>query len=318
VYRSLLPFVLTLTLIFAATPGEAANPATPPQADLFPCGSAITQCQPLEVSLIAWLKAYADRTTFEVKSDSRFEKTIVAATPLTVFHLGADVPLPVAIISTLSGPAFPVQLRDGRYLTIFAQRTARGGGESFYWFDLQNGITFGGIYFRPTNGEPTPSLTIFSGQVGDRVNKETQLPPAFLRDLEAWRAARNVPAAVVRYFVNGAAWKSPLLHDSDACAAKNASDACQTLNERAAELDMQAGLYLLRSRYAEGTSTVTQLDAAQQQWLTSRQTSCANKSDAAGCMAQMTRARAQEIIKMYSQGGDQPLSAPSSAPRPTA
>lgn len=303
--------------------GAAPRPSNPPQTqaapDLSACGGKITRCTPLELNLIDWLKDYANQTTFEVISDKKFGNMILAATPPAVFHFGADMMLSDAVTLILHGPAFPVQLRDGRYLMISAERSARGGGESFYWFDLQRGMTFGGVFFRPSNGEPTPSLTVFSGQVADRITSDTQLPRDFLRDLETWRTARNVPAVVVRYFVNGLAWKAPLLHESDACAAAGAGTAsaeCQAVDEQAAELDMQAALYLLRSRYAEGTPAATQLDAAQAQWQTSLETACAGKADAPACRAQMARQRAQDLVKTYSQTGDSGPARPAQPARP--
>lgn len=38
-------------------------------------------------------------------------------------------------------------------------------GRGFLWFDLDEGIVLGGFYFTPTNGEPTPTLTVFSRQL---------------------------------------------------------------------------------------------------------------------------------------------------------
>jgi beta-lactamase regulating signal transducer with metallopeptidase domain len=286
-----------------------AAPSKQPSVAL--CGvPTLVHCLPMDVKQLAWLSRYAGRPTFEVTSDSRFHSLVQAATPNAIFHLGYDMPLSQAIESMLNGPSFAAELRDGppngpngRYLMISAQRSERGIGQSFYWFDLQQGLTFGGIFFSPTNGEPTPTLTIFSNQIGDRITEASQLPAAFLQDLEIWRASRNVPPAAVRYFINASGWKSVLMHD--ACNPANGSPAgdpseCQAMNEAAGESDMQASLYLLRIHYAEGSPARVQLEAAQSQWEASELGGCEGKPDRLGCRARLTSARARELSDIYS------------------
>ena len=49
---------------------------------------------------------------------------------------------------------------------------------------MQEGIGLGGFYFHPTNGEPTPSVNVFSRQVvKEDYLKLSQLPPVFAEDL---------------------------------------------------------------------------------------------------------------------------------------
>ncbi len=265
----------------------------------------------MDAKQLAWLRKYEGRPTFEVTSDSRFHSLVQAATPDAIFHLGYDMPLSQAIESMLNGPSFAVELRDGlpkdaagRYLMISAQRSARGIGQSFYWFDLQQGVTFGGIFFNPTNGEPTPTLTIFSNQIGDPVTNPSQLPAAFLRDLESWQMARNIPHMTVRYFINASGRKSVLMHDREVCIPATGSVAgdpseCQAMNEAASESDLQASLYLLRIHYAEGSPARTKLEAAQSEWEESELSGCESKPDRLGCRTQLMRARAQELTDVY-------------------
>ena len=52
----------------------------------------------------------------------------------------------------------------------------RGGPRGFIWIDMQQGIALGGIFFHPTNGEPTPTLTLFSKQVEENSLEMSQLP----------------------------------------------------------------------------------------------------------------------------------------------
>jgi len=45
----------------------------------------------------------------------------------------------------------------------------------------------------PTNGEPTPTATVFSKQVKEESIKMSQLPPAFAEDLSQWSAQARIP-----------------------------------------------------------------------------------------------------------------------------
>ncbi len=56
---------------------------------------------------------------------------------------------------------------------------------------MQEGIGLGGFYFHPTNGEPTPSVNVFSRQVvKEDYLKLSQLPPVFA---EAWSSGLRSP-----------------------------------------------------------------------------------------------------------------------------
>jgi hypothetical protein len=63
-------------------------------------------------------------------------------------------------------------------------------GKGFLWIDMQDGIGLDGFFFHPTNGEPTPTVNIFSKQVQKEMLLEwSELPPAFAEDAAAWEQA---------------------------------------------------------------------------------------------------------------------------------
>jgi len=66
---------------------------------------------------------------------------------------------------------------DGRYLMLSGRSGPYLAGRGFVWIDLQDGIVLGGFSFHPTNGEPTPTATVFSKQVKEESIKMSQLPP---------------------------------------------------------------------------------------------------------------------------------------------
>ncbi len=83
-----------------------------------------------------------------------------------------------------NGP-LPITVRDGRFVTIAsAGADLHMVGRGFLWFDLQTGVAMGGIYFHPTNGEPTPTVTVFSQQLTDPELSMGQLPEPFAEDLD--------------------------------------------------------------------------------------------------------------------------------------
>ena len=110
-----------------------------------------------------------------------------------VFHYGWDMPLADALEKVLTGSPLPVQIHDKRYVMVSGRNGPYLRGRGFMWIDTQDGIALGGFYFHPTNGEPTPTVTIFSKQVREESLKMTQLPAAFAVDLSRWSAESGVP-----------------------------------------------------------------------------------------------------------------------------
>ena len=154
---------------YAGCPGQ--EPPPPPAAFV----STISPDQ------LAFLKDYEGKSTKELRKDKRFHKLMDQITPRTEYHYGWDMPLTEAVDQTLDGPPLPVEVRDGRYVMVGANTGSFKGGKGFAWFDMQAGIGIGGVYFHPTNGEPTPTLAIYSRQIKARDLGISQFPAAFAR-----------------------------------------------------------------------------------------------------------------------------------------
>jgi hypothetical protein len=153
---------------------------------------------------------------------------------------------------------------------VTGRRTPESGGRgrAFLWVDMQQGIALGGIFFYPSNGEPSPTLTLFSNQVSADSVRIEQLPPAFLEDFSRWSADAAVPVSTARYFINASNKKSVLAHDEDACgsspgSASPSGETCTQQKLEAAAIDRQAGAFLARVHYAPNGTVHTLSDPFQ-------------------------------------------------------
>lgn len=203
------------------------------------------------------LRETVGRRAYELMSDERVLRVVDEVVPYEPIHIGVDEPLTQALEGTLRRSTLPVTLRDGRYLmlskvreTVPSSTPQSGRGRGFLWVDLETGMAIGGIYFYPTNGEPTPTLTLFSKQVGDRTAGMRALPAAFRQDLKAWGAIWNMPAmvTVTQYFIHREGRKTVLAHD-EACDPSLAAAECTKQRAAAAEVDRRAMEYVSRTRY---------------------------------------------------------------------
>ena len=223
-----------------------------------------------------------------------------AFVPDCMFHYGRDMPLSDALDKVLPNSREPVQLRDNRYLLLSGFSGPYLGGRGFLWLDLQDGIGMGAFYFQPTNGEPTPTLAVFSRQIKEPTLALSELPPAFVEDLERWTVEAQVAPITTRYFLNGANKRILLEHDEDFCALGDGTTAppgsgCEQMNAEAADVDETAAYYLEQIHYAtNGTAwTVGQDQIA---WLQVRDTSCAGGLDPLACRIRITREHTRRII----------------------
>jgi hypothetical protein len=224
--------------------------------------------QPIAGSQLEFLKNYAGQTTHDAIRDRKLREVMDTMIPYTPFHFGLDMPLPKIIESVLLRSQMPVEVRDGRYVMV---STEPGGSNSqaFLWIDIQDGIAFGGLFFHPSNGEPTPTLTLFSRQIKQGSITVNQFPAAFAYDFGKWADTTRVPTVSTRYFINAAGEKFVLAHDEDICKAAPGSrsrseEACQRMNAEAAGIDQQAAAFLGRTHYASNaTMRMTTADAAE-------------------------------------------------------
>jgi hypothetical protein len=204
------------------------------------------------------LSDYAGRPAREALKQSKVREVMDNLVPYAPFHFGRDMPLPTVLEAVLLHSSTPIVVRDGRYM-MFATGDGSGNTHAFFWIDMQKGIALGGIFFHPSNGEPTPTLTLFSRQVTNGSLKMSQLPPAFVQDLSQWAAMAGVPPVTTRYFINASGEKLVLTHDEDYCkqtqgAGVASPGTCRQMKAEAADLDVQAASFLGQTHYASNAT----------------------------------------------------------------
>jgi uncharacterized protein YecT (DUF1311 family) len=221
--------------------------------------------------------------------------------PDCVFHYGWDMSLFNALDTVLRGSPVPVEIRDGRYAMVSGRSGPYLLGRGFMWTDMQDGIALGGFYFRPTNGEPAPTVTIFSKQVKEAALEMSQLPAAFAEDLSRWSRALSVPPITTRYFIGGVNKKIVLEHDEDYCAPTDGTtappqDVCEQMNVDAADVDVNAAYYLDQTDHATNATAWMINGADQIAWIQVRDATCTVGPDPLRCRMIMTRERTRVII----------------------
>lgn len=249
--------------------------------------------KPLAAEQMAFLEQVGGVPVGELMRDKRTRKLMDAVVPDSLFHYGRDMPLEFALQASLEKSTQPAQLRDGRYLLLASSGAAR----AFMWMDLQQGISLGGIFFHPSNGEPTPTLTVFSRQVKAAALEMSQLPPAFAEDLSAWQRQSGVPLVTPRYFITGGNTKILLEHDEDYCAAGGAPAACAQMNADAADIDLNTAYYLEQTHHATNATARMIFDPEQVAWIQLRDRTCVDAPDQLGCRIRVTRERIRVIVK---------------------
>jgi uncharacterized protein YecT (DUF1311 family) len=296
-FRVVLSWVLLTTGgLFAANAGaqDVANSATPE-----PSPPAVFQNR-IAADQLAFLNDYGGKTAREIQKDKRFRNLTKLAIPHTEYHYGRDMPLSQTVEMLLDGDPLPIDIRDGRYAMV----TSRGGpylsGRGFMWFDMQDGIALGGVFFHPTNGEPTPTLAIFSRQLTDTVLSISQLPAGFQQDLAQWMLAAGVGLVSPRYFIPENGKKYVLVHDEDYCAYRNGAtalpqDQCQEMNAEAADADMNAA-YFMQQTHNQANATAWMLGSDQVAWIGVRDLSCGLGPVGLGCRIRITRQRTRVLI----------------------
>ncbi len=278
----------------AAKPATAAPGQWPDRSDRILASVAVAPAQPSAAHRLSTLSATDGRkkplpTTFEhtiasadlqflndfvsqssstVMRDTAFRQLVDAVVPYAPFHFGTDMPVVNALEGMLRTSEIPVQIRNDRYVMVTGRRTPESGGRgrAFLWVDMQQGTAMGGIFFYPSNGEPSPTLTLFSSQVGADSIHMKQLPPAFLEDFSRWSADAAVPVSTARYFINASNKKSVLAHDEDTCRMASNSPGGETCTQQkveAASMDRQAGAFLARVHYASNGTAHTLSDPFQ-------------------------------------------------------
>ena len=267
-------------------------PSAPPQPavfhDLIPTGE------------LGFLADYDGKMPKEIERDKRFRQLEKLITPSAYYFYHRDRELSEARDLVLDEAPLPISVRDGRYVMV---ATAGGpdqhmSGRGFIWIDMQSGIGLGGIYFKPSNGEPTPTLTIFSKQLTDTYLGMNQLPPEFLVDLNQWALIAKVHATSPRYFIPANKKKYALIHDGDFCAHAAGvpappEDECEEMNAEAADADLEAAYFMKETGHLSD-ATAFLLEADYGAWIALRQRTCG-----AGlvCRVVFTRRKTRELLE---------------------
>jgi uncharacterized protein YecT (DUF1311 family) len=149
------------------------------------------------------------------------------------------------------------------------------------------------------NGEPTPTLTVFSRQLKRTALTLSELPRAFVDDLSQWSAVSSIPPITPRYFIPDNGKKYVLEHDEDYCwhpagTPAPPEDKCMQANLDAANADMDAA-YFMKETHNAANATAWMLDPEQTAWLAMRAGTCVGPN-ALGCRVRMTRERTRVIL----------------------
>ena len=147
------------------TPGTGVQQDAPPPPPGPPPPAVLENLIPADQ--LSFLHDYANDTRGNLLKDKRFKNAMKQAIPHTEYHYGSDKSLMDASEELLGTMAIPITIRDHRYVTISTRGGSYLAGKTMMWFDMQSGMAVGSIYFHPTNGEPAPTLTIFSRQLAD-------------------------------------------------------------------------------------------------------------------------------------------------------
>jgi uncharacterized protein YecT (DUF1311 family) len=248
---------------------------------------------------LSFLSGFANQPANTLLKDKRFRGLMKAAIPHTEYHYGRDMPLDDAVSAVLDGSMLPVQVRNNRFVTVAGSQGRYLGGRGFLWFDMQTGVALGTFYFQPTNGEPTPSVTVFSHQLTDRDLAMGQLPEPFAQDLDQWAADQRIAEVTPRYFIPSDGKKYVLMHDEDYCwhapgEPAPAPDACQQMNANAADDDMNVA-YFMQETHNQANATAWMLGSDQVAFLAVRDRTCGGPN-AFACRIRVTRERTRLLV----------------------
>lgn len=297
-HRIQLTFGAALLAALALAPNISAQDQSPaPAAELAaPPGAVFENRIPPEQ--LAFLNDYAGKTTKEIVKDKRLHPLMKAVTPRTEYHYGRDMSLFETLDTMLHSTPLPVDLRDGRYVTIGSHGGTYLMGRGFLWFDMKEGIALGGVYFHPTNGEPTPTLAVFSRQLNTKWLGMSQLPTAFQQDLAQWATLAAVPTVTATYFVPEDGKKYVLVHDEEYCQVSGGAPGppqtrCEQMDADSAEADMNAA-YFMRETHNAANATAWMLEPDQVSWIGVRLQTC---GVALACRIRMTRARTRVLLQ---------------------
>lgn len=271
------------------------------QAPAAPFDPTIFQT-PVPAAEMDFLKQLAGKSSGDVMKDKQFRKLLKNFVPTCEFHYGRDMPLMDALDAVIERSRLPSGIRDGRYFMIAGEQGPYLAGRGFLWIDLQTGEGLGAFFFHPTNGEPTPTVAVFSRQVKEKAIGMSDLPPAFADDLVQWATAARIPPVTTRYFLTGNNKRILLEHDEDFCLNADGSklppdSGCAQANADAADTDVSTSYYLQQIHYATNGTAWMVVGADQTAWITVRDSTCRIGPDPLGCRIRVSH----EHVRLISQ-----------------
>jgi uncharacterized protein YecT (DUF1311 family) len=254
---------------------------------------------PIPSDQLAFLNHFAGLPSKDLVRDKQYRKLMHSVILDCTFHYGRDMALADALEMVLTGSSLPVEIYENRYVIVSGRSGPYLRGRGFMWIDTQDGIALGGFYFHPTNGEPTPTVTIFSKQVKEESLKMSQLPAAFAVELSRWSAESGISRVTTRYFIGGVDRKILLEHDEDACSPADGTTApadCEQINAEAADIDLDAAYYLEQTDHATNATAWMISGPDQVAWIQVRDDTCRVAPDRLRCRIRVTRERTHVII----------------------
>lgn len=296
-----LPGVRRILILAALVSLSQLQKATPQQPPANPNYDPAIFQKRLPANEIGFLSRLAGSPSGDALRDKEFRKLMHSVIPDCTFHYGVDMPMFDALEKVLKDSLVPVEIRDGRYVTISGRSGPYLAGRGFLWFDMQEGIGLGAFFFHPTNGEPTPTVTVFSRLVKADTIGVSRLPPEFAADLRRWWAQAHLHPVITTYFIAGAGKRLLLEHDEDFCVPVDGntappSPACDQMNAEAADIDLTAAYYLEQVHYPSNATAWMIVDDDQVAWLRVRDTTCGNGPDPLRCRIRLTRERTRAIL----------------------
>jgi uncharacterized protein YecT (DUF1311 family) len=280
-------------LLQSAAQDTANQPASPPE----PPPPPVFFENRIPRDRLAFLNGYAGQPAKTILKDKQFHSLMKEYVPHTEYHYGRDMALSEAIDTVLDGSKTPVDVREGRYVLVSGSNGPYLRGRGFVWIDMQEGIFLGGFYFQPTNGEPTPTFTVFSRQLKVDALSTTQFPEAFIGDFIQWATREGIRPVTARYFIPDNGKKYVLLHDEDYCWHAEGEpappeDRCEQMNADAADMDMNAA-YFMQETHNQANATAWMLGPDQVAWIGMRDQTC---GAGLSCRIRITRQRTRVLM----------------------
>jgi hypothetical protein len=282
-------------------PAEDARPTAPPPPMLPtpPPFDPTIFLKPIPADQLTFLKSFAGGSAGDAMRDRQFRHVLKEFVPDCMFHYGRDMPLSEALDTVFANSRYPVQLRDDRYLLLAGNSGPYLRGRAFLWIDLKLGFGLGGFFFAPTNGEPSPTLAVFSRQVKEQAIGLSELPPEFSADLASWSASAGLPPITVRYFLNGSNRRILLEHDEDFCSPTDgtvtSSDDCEQQNADAADIDITTAYYLEQVHYATNATAWMIRNPDMLDWIVIRDRTCRSGPNPLACRVRLTHERVRVV-----------------------